>query len=38
MSDRAFWLVVYRGLMMIAAAIKKYKLGCQEAPILEERG
>jgi hypothetical protein len=25
-SDRAFWLAVYRGLMTIADAIKKYKL------------
>jgi hypothetical protein len=24
--DRAFWLAVYRGLMAIAAAIKRYKL------------
>jgi hypothetical protein len=25
-SDRAFWLAVYRGLMAIAAAIKRYKI------------
>jgi hypothetical protein len=25
--DRAFWLAVYRGLMAIAAAVKRYKLG-----------
>ncbi len=25
-QDRAFWLAVYRGLMAIAAAIKRYKL------------
>jgi hypothetical protein len=26
MSDREFWLIVYRALMMIAQAIKKYKI------------
>lgn len=26
MDDRAFWEAVYRALMMICAAIKRYKL------------
>jgi hypothetical protein len=27
MSERAFWEIIYRSLMAIAAAIKRYKLG-----------
>jgi len=26
MTDREFWLLIYRALMMIASAVKKYKL------------
>lgn len=26
-DERAFWLAVYRALMAVAAAIKRYKLG-----------
>jgi hypothetical protein len=35
MSDKAFWQIVYRSLLAIAAAIKKYKI---DASALVEDG
>ena len=35
MDERAFWEIVYRSLLAIAAAIKKYKIDATE--LVEDR-
>jgi hypothetical protein len=36
LSEQAFWVIIYRAVMMVAQAIKKYKLGECYAEIEQE--